>query len=439
MLYQNFLNNEQFSAFLAVTEESKSIFLTGEAGSGKSTVIHAIKDWANTNNKRIVLTAPTGIAAQLINGQTLHSFINCYSKDDQVNLVTYSDPEKNNNMDDFISSHEIIVIDEVSMVSRALFQAFYKRIKSSFSRKSKQLPIVVIVGDFYQLAPVCNNFHNEEKFIFKDPLWDEMGFRSNKFFLRTNHRQIGDTRFISLLRNIRSKSLSNDDLLYLNSRLSKNKLLSFHIHICKTNSAVNCINKKFLELAKLNGNAILESYQALFPSDKVTMDEVIRYLKDTAFEFELSLTPGARVMTLINAANYSNGSLGIYRGLKTDDELGDDVLVVEKDNGELIQVSRHLIPFYYYNENGLSEKVFISQFPIRLAYAITIHKSQGQTFDYVRLVLNQPENRKNCNEPWSLTRFNPHGMIYTALSRVRTIDGLTISNSIKSEDFHFDF
>lgn len=94
MLYQNFLNNEQFSAFLAVTEESKSIFLTGEAGSGKSTVIHAIKDWANTNNKRIVLTAPTGIAAQLINGQTLHSFINCYSKDDQVNLVTYSDPEK---------------------------------------------------------------------------------------------------------------------------------------------------------------------------------------------------------------------------------------------------------------------------------------------------------------------------------------------------------
>ena len=67
----------------------------------------------------------------------------------------------------------------VAIHSRALFQAFYKRIKSSFSRKSKQLPIVVIVGDFYQLAPVCKHFHNEEKFIFKDPLWDEMGFRNN--------------------------------------------------------------------------------------------------------------------------------------------------------------------------------------------------------------------------------------------------------------------
>lgn len=119
--------------------------------------------------------------------------------------------------------------------------------------------------------------------------------------------------------------------------------------------------------------------------------------------------------------------------------MGDDVLVVKKDNGELIQVSGHLIHLHYYNEKGLSEKVFISQFPISLAYAITIHKSQGQTFDYVRLVLKQPENRKNFNEPWSLTRFNPHGMIYTALSRVRTIDGLTISNSIKSQGFHFDF
>jgi ATP-dependent exoDNAse (exonuclease V) alpha subunit len=428
------LNNEQLKVFNKVIE-GNNIFLTGEAGSGKSFVIEAIKEWAKFNNKKMVITAPTGIAAQLAGGITIHSFINSYvDKEDQLSdLVNYSDPEANASMNEYISSHEIIVVDEISMLNRNMLQIFNKRIKESYRYQNRTSPTILFVGDFKQLAPICKQHKRLEKFVMSDPLWNELDFSDNRFLLEENHRQKGDTKFIKILNNIRNGEFSDGDLIELNSRYTTRVEMGDEIYLCKTNKAVDFFNIEGLK--KTQGKML--NFDIIYDSKNVNNNiqkGIQSFIKETAFEYSLELKVNSRVMTLINTDNYKNGTLGTILGLRTDKE-GQEFLLIknQQDNSEL-SVYRANIPYNYYNESGQRCSILLKQFPVRLAYAITIHKSQGQTFDYARIIMSQP-----TDEGWEKVGFNDHGLMYTALSRVRSLNGLSINHPLVREDFIFYF
>jgi len=428
------LNNEQLEVFKKIIA-GNNIFLTGEAGSGKSFVIKAIKEWANFNNKKMVITAPTGIAAQLVGGITINSFINSYvDKKDQLSyLVKYSDPEAYASMCEYISSHEIIVVDEISMLNRNMLQIFNKRIKESYRFHDRDSPTLLFVGDFKQLAPICYQHKAVDKFIISDPLWNQLYFSGNRFLLKENHRQEGDTNFIRILNNILNGKLSDADLIELNSKCTKRNEMGSEIHLCKTNKAVDFFNEEGLN--KTQGNTL--HFDIIYDSKDVNNDiqnGIKNFIKETAFEYSLKLKVNSRVMTLINTDNYKNGTLGTILGLKTDKE-GQQFLLVknQQDNSEL-SVYRANIPYSYYNVSGERCSIVLKQFPVRLAYAITIHKSQGQTFDCARIIMSQP-----TDEGWKKVDFNDHGLMYTALSRVRSLNGLSINHPLVREDFIFYF
>ena len=428
------LNNEQLEVFKEFIA-GNNIFLTGEAGSGKSFVIKAIKEWANCNNKKMVITAPTGIAAQLVGGITIHSFINSYvdKKDKLSYLVNYSDPEANASMYEYISSHEIIVVDEISMLNRNMLQIFNKRIKQSYQYQNRTFPTLLFVGDFKQLAPICNQHIGVDKFVMTDPLWKELYFSENRFLLKENHRQEGDTKFIKILNNIINSELSDEDLEELNSRYSTRVEMGDEIYLCKTNKAVDFFNIEGLK--RTQGKML--NFDIIYDSKNVNNNiqkGIQSFIKETAFEYSLELKVNSRVMTLINTDNYKNGTLGTILGLRTDKE-GQEFLLIknQQDNSEL-SVYRANIPYNYYNESGERCSIVLKQFPVRLAYAITIHKSQGQTFDYARIIMNQP-----TDEGWKKVGFNDHGLMYTALSRVRSLNGLSINLPLVREDFMFYF
>lgn len=403
----NTLNDDQlliFDMMLWGYNNSRHFFLTGDAGVGKSYLIRTLSDFCRLNNINLIKVAPTGIAAINVSGMTIHRLFRV-----PTHVVTEDlDDKQEDNCYDMIQYVDICLIEEISMTRIDVFDNVMANIKraNEYRKTFGKKPIMVILaGDFSQLPPVIRSDDAAtykkitgkdigNGYCFNSHYWPEYKFIP--LILRQQMRQ-SDSEFCNALDHI--KLGKKEDLTYLNSQSSLNPIPN-GIWLCGTNATAEAKNLECMKnLAKGHVN-YAEKY------GKVDMSQ-------TTFLDELTYAVNARVVMLINDNDthaYINGSLGTI----TKVYVRQKKVEIKLDNGNLITVEPFTQTFYEYEvfEGKILEiKVgSITQFPFKIAYAITIHKSQGQTYDQMNLI----------PEIWS------PGQLYVALSRCKTLANIYI-------------
>lgn len=388
------------------------LFLTGRAGTGKTTVTRAILK--RLGSKAAVL-APTGVAAMNAGGQTLHSFFRLPPR-----LITPGDVRRLRNAR-AVRALTTLVIDEISMVRSDLMQAVDASLR--LNRDSNE-PFggvrMVLVGDLAQLPPIAQGEEGaflEEvyggPFFFHAPSFRDAGFTMVELY--QVHRQ-ADPDFVEILNAVREGALDRDLTERLNERVTGRSGLeasSTHVVLTSTNQAASNINNARLdgitaEPRGFAGKVEGEFDPRLFPTDD-----------------PLILKAGARVMMIRNdpGGRYVNGSIGEVLGFVTDGVKvrvnGEDV-TVEKVSWERMRYAAD-------QQTGKLKRETIgsyAQYPLRLAWAMTIHKAQGLTLDRVFLDVSR--------------RLFAHGQAYVALSRARSLEGLELSHALRPTDIITD-
>ncbi|WP_316829853.1 AAA family ATPase [Pedobacter aquatilis] len=394
---------------------NQSIFLTGKAGTGKTTLLRHIRE---TTAKNYAVVAPTAVAAINAGGVTLHSFFQIpfgpLIPGNPGEAIKYSSEKIK-----LLKCLELLIIDEISMVRADILDfidAALRRVKSS------QLPFggiqVLMIGDLYQLAPVAHDAWHILKAHYSSPyFFDSLVIRANPlttFQLDKVYRQ-SDPQFLDILNGIRENTVSIELLAELNKRHESN-LASFnpeeYITLTTHNHLVTQINQQYLE--KLPGEIHQFSAKITgdFPKDAYPVDEV------------LELKTGARVMFVKNDSSgkklYYNGKAAIITEIRDD-----GVKVKFNDEATDLEVEREEWQNIKYNLNPADNKITevntgsFSQYPFKLAWAITVHKSQGLTFDKAIVDVSS-----------SFT----HGQAYVALSRCRSLEGLILKSPISAEN-----
>ena len=408
------LTREFSDAFDRIEHSGHHFYITGNAGTGKSTLLHYFKE--NTKKKTVVL-APTGIAAINIGGSTLHSFFHF-----PLHLITKADINKIRDKGKLFTALETLVIDEVSMVRADMLDAVDTSLRLNRNRPSEPFGgvQVVLMGDLFQLPPIVDedlaeyysDFY-ETPFFFSAHIFNEV--RLQKVELQKVFRQ-SDPEFIGLLNKIRNNTLQKFDLEKINQRYHSSLEIGSHdlaITLTSTNALASGINLQRLSALRtpeyvfdsiVDGDFDEKSY----PTDK-----------------KLQLKQGAQVMMVKNDPNkrWVNGTLGVIH------RLTDETIEVSFDgNVHSIEPSTwEKLDYEYDRENGSIEP-FVSgafrQYPIKLAWAMTIHKSQGKTFDNVIVDLGRGAFA--------------HGQAYVALSRCRSYAGLHLKTPFRYSDIILD-
>ncbi len=415
-------NNIADKALELIENTKHHIFLTGKAGTGKTTFLHRFKE---KTKKNYVVLAPTGIAAINAGGMTIHSFFRLplrtfvpadispnhdlvIGRRDLFKHLNYREDKKK-----LIRSLDVIIIDEASMLRADILDMIDISLRTT--RKSQKVfggVQMLFIGDLFQLPPVLRQhelgyFKQYYKTAF---FYSAEALEHTPLFtieLLKVYRQ-KDNSFIHILEEIRSGTPSPEALEHLNTRYRPNdKLLSKgSIYLCTHNAQAEKINQK--ELEALEGNLV--EYHCIVEGDfseKIyPTDEIIR------------LKPGAQVMFIRNDVGqfprYFNGKIGTVKSCNEDD------VTVELDNGEEISVSQEEWTNKKYgldSDNRVLESSVGSfmQLPLRLAWAVTIHKSQGLTFD--KMTIDAQHGFAS-------------GQVYVALSRCRTLEGISLSSKI---------
>ena len=440
----------------------KNVFLTGEAGTGKSEVVKIFIRMAEEEGKNILITAPTGTAADNLHGETIHR---CFDAKIGVQKNTRTLTERK----DVLRAADVLIIDEISMCRFDLFDFVARRVifeneERERDRRKKDVGFydddvevkehdlqVIVLGDFYQLPPVITTDDNVELstiykfdygkgYAFLSPYWKMLGFQS---VILTEIVRQDDTAFKKILSEIRqanqsSKNACIDFLMRNSSEFPMTDDES--IFLVPTNKKCNELNER--ELSKLSSKT--DTYHATVDGDVNSSDKFA--------EDEILLKEGCKVMMTVNDSGrrYVNGSMGIVKKLR---EESVDVLL---EDGKLITVGattkeitkpvvkekkvKKLVKEPVLNDAGqpevdsdgnvvmkdvlrevteeeiVHEKVgTFSQLPVRVAYAITIHKSQGKTFSKINL------------DPYAWD----DGQFYTALSRGKTLGNIFFLQTIR--------
>jgi ATP-dependent exoDNAse (exonuclease V) alpha subunit len=390
----------------------RNIFLTGRAGTGKTTLLRQIIQYSQ--DKTVVL-APTGLAAVNVGGQTIHSFFNFPPR-----LLDAGDARKLRNQR-LVKSLETIVIDEVSMVRADMMQAIDDTLRLNRNDKRPFGGVRLIVsGDLSQLPPVVGGDveHILEAtyggpWFFRAPAFVSAGFRLAA--LKRIFRQ-EDAGFIRILNGLRNGRLSHEDEDILRGRVSTRTSAEAsltHVVLTPNNAAAWRINQ--MRLAELPGDArgYAASLEGQFEAKAFPTEEV------------LELKPGARVMMIRNdpQGRWVNGSLGQVAALGETDvfvQIGRETHRVAQQAWEKFRYE------FDARTSAVSRSVIGSfkQLPLRLAYAVTIHKSQGMTLDKVHIDFDNG--------------MFAHGQAYVAFSRCRSLEGLELSRPLRPRDIIID-
>jgi ATP-dependent exoDNAse (exonuclease V) alpha subunit len=420
-------NQEWQQALQVIQYTRRSLFLTGKAGTGKSTFLRYV---AQHTKKKYVILAPTGIAAINAGGQTLHSFFKLpfhplLPNDSRYNIRNIRKTQKyNGDTTKLLRETELIIIDEISMV-RADIIDFIDKVLRIYCRNmrvpfgGKQL---LLVGDIFQLEPVIKEdewrlmqpFY-ASAYFFSAKVWQEMELVSIE--LRKVYRQ-SDAHFIGILDRIRQNQATTEDLKAINARSkqsahSSQDAQNLEITLASRRDTVDYINEQKLKELEGEPSVFFGKITGEFPETSLPAP------------IELEIKPGAQVIFIKNdkEKRWVNGTLGVV--IYIDEE--DGIITVVDEDGHEYDVEREIWENMRYTFNEKEQKIeeeqlgtFI-QFPLRLAWAITVHKSQGLTFRQVKI-------------DFSGGGAFAGGQTYVALSRCTSLEGITLTEPIRQRD-----
>jgi hypothetical protein len=410
--------------FERIEYSQESFFITGKAGTGKSTFIHYFDA---TTKKKILKLAFTGIAAINVGGQTIHSFFRFPFKpmlpqDDEITRFA-----KTSEKYKIILQTDTIIIDEVSMLRADILEAIDYSLR--INGGDRYLPFggkqLLFVGDIFQLPPVVNQNSEAERILFTEE------YKSMYFFdapaykvaapitveFQKSHRQANDLYFVQLLDKVRTCNVDYHLIEELNERVKPNYQSlgdDFEMNLCTSNQIADTENRRQLEALPSNSHVFEAKITGDYKEDKYP----------TALRLELK--QHAQVILLKNepSMRWVNGTLAKV------DFISENYIEIRLQDGSIHKLEpttwEHRKYVYNRDTRKIASEVVgtFTQFPLKLAWALTIHKSQGLSFDKVVVDLGSGAF--------------VNGQVYTALSRCRTLEGLVLKRKLKSSDIIAD-
>lgn len=413
------LNDDFTYALDALEKTGQNLFITGKAGTGKSTLLQLFR---NTTRKKVAVLAPTGVAALNVQGQTIHSFFGFPPR-----IITPSESSRKVTRKDLLRLYknlQVLIIDEISMVRADMLDGMDRFLR--VNRESFQ-PFggvqVVFFGDLFQLPPVVTRDpvesayftdYYESPYFFSAKVFRDPEFQLDMLELRKVYRQ-ESRHFLRLLEAVRVNEIDYDDLEDLNERHQPHfQETDGYITLCARNMTADRINQRELSLLRTPEFEFLAEVKGQFDPGLYPADAALR------------LREGAQVMFVRNdqeEKRFVNGTIGRIV------QLNKDTIAVEtegyggkKRRIEVPKTEWEMIRYQASATGNIETEVIgsFTQYPLKLAWAITIHKSQGKTFDKVLIDLGGGAFE--------------HGQLYVALSRCRTLEGIVLRQAIRTQD-----
>lgn len=406
-------DNENLNKITELINQGENLFITGYAGTGKSYILNKLK-----KKFQIDVTSTTGLAAVNVQGQTIHSWAGVGICNRPVKDVVEKILQKTK-LKKQIAECKILAIDEISMLDARTFD-YIDEVLRNLRDESKSFGgiQVLLFGDFFQLPPV----EKESGFCFNSKAWQALDLKT--IFLEKIYRQ-SDEKFIKSLNNLRLNQLTQEDIrLFYDREVNYNTYESDILHIFSTNKEADNYNTfKFNSVQKplyvFNSADKIHRKRTIIDVDKNNLDDRLTkfdlmtldmFDKSCKAPSALELKEGCKVMLLKNL-NFNkgliNGACGTVLELKKDEN--EEYILVQFDNGVEEVIAKQTFEAYRDGDVVVSRE----QYPLRLAYGITIHKSQGMTLE--KLIVD-------CN------RIFECGQVYVALSRIETLDGLYLKS-----------
>ena len=432
VLPKNFEISPEMQSAINAVSKGKSIFITGRAGTGKSTLLTYLREEVLKDN--FVVVAPTGVAAINVGGSTIHKFFGFLP---DITFQHIEGAEYHPRSQKIMKNLKTLIIDEISMVRADLLDCVDKALRKYGPKPTKPFGgvQVIFVGDLFQLSPIVAESEKEFLYSHYDTpfFFSSHGYQSiqmHKVVLQKVYRQ-SEIDFLEILNGIRVNQTTPAILDLLNTRVlpdfepSKD---TFFITLVATNAMANTINQR--ELEKLKGDAHKSQAHITGALSK----------SEYPAELEINFKVGSQIMMLNNDAEnrWVNGTLATIEAINLDDPRKDPYIIIKvASSEERYNVNKHMWDIKRPRSEG---KVLLydtigtfAQFPFMLAWAITIHKSQGKTFENVIINL--------------AAKAFAAGQLYVALSRCTTLGGLVLRQPIDSSqvildervmEFHFD-
>ena len=423
VLPKNFEISPEMQSAINAVSKGKSIFITGRAGTGKSTLLTYLREEVLKDN--FVVVAPTGVAAINVGGSTIHKFFGFLP---DITFQHIEGAEYHPRSQKIMKNLKTLIIDEISMVRADLLDCVDKALRKYGPKPTKPFGgvQVIFVGDLFQLSPIVAESEKEFLYSHYDTpfFFSSHGYQSiqmHKVVLQKVYRQ-SEIDFLEILNGIRVNQTTPAILDLLNTRVlpdfepSKD---TFFITLVATNAMANTINQR--ELEKLKGDAHKSQAHITGALSK----------SEYPAELEINFKVGSQIMMLNNDAEnrWVNGTLATIEAINLDDPRKDPYIIIKvASSEERYNVTKHMWDIKRPRSEG---KVLVydtigtfAQFPFMLAWAITIHKSQGKTFENVIINL--------------AAKAFAAGQLYVALSRCTTLGGLVLRQPIDSSQVILD-